>query len=307
MCVFSQDKLVITFSFKVQEHVLNEEGKEWWLSVGNMFHDTRMWVGMLKMNITVGPPETYTDVSVNLGPFCPNVYYYKPVVLEEVKKVGGLVDKLVEEDNMEDHRGDKKDDNELLEQMVQHLLDENRSELLLNTKPKREEKNDENPTEKAPTHDLLSLLRQSLGHTPNNHDLLALLRQNLGNSPDVAGDQNRHDLLNLIRQNMANMPEKQRDEILKTATRDLLPILTQIVANMPEGERIENPDAGDHGLLALLRQRLGKKPDFQFLEDGQIPPDYDYEISRSSLPSPFLPFLTLSILFCFILSHIFFN
>ena len=298
MFIFSQDKVVITFSFKVQEHVLNEEGKEWWLSAGNMFHDTRMWVGMVKLNITVGPPATYTDVSVNLGPFCPNAHYYKPEVLEEAKKVGGLIDKLVAEDNIEDHRGGKKDDDKLLEQMVAQLLDENRRELLLNTKPKREEKKDENQIEKAPTQDLLSLLRKSLGHAPTNHDLRAILRQ----------DVNRHDLLTLIRQNMANIPEEQRDEILKTPNRDLLFLLTQIIPNIPHGERNEHPDAGAHALPALVRQRLRREPDVQWLEDGQIPPDYDYEISRSSSTRrPFLPFLTLSIIFCFILPHFFFN
>ena len=263
-----------------------------------MFHDTRMWVGMVKLNITVGPPATYTDVSVNLGPFCPNAHYYKPEVLEEAKKVGGLIDKLVAEDNVEDHRGGKKDDDKLLEQMVAQLLDENRRELLLNTKPKREEKKDENQIEKAPTHDLLSLLRKSLGQTPTNHDLRAILRQHV----------NRHDLLTLIRQNMANIPQEQREEILKTASRDLLALLTQMMPNIPQGERNEYPGAGAHDLLALVRQRLRRESDFQWLEDGQIPPDYDHEISRSSsIRRPFLPFLTLSIIFCFIFSHFFFN
>ena len=186
--------------------------------------------------------------------------------------------------------------------MVTQLLDENRRELLLNTKPMGEEKKDENQIEKATTHDLLSLLRQYLGHAPTNHDLLAILRQ------DVVGDQNRHDLLNLIRQNMAHIPEKQRDEILKTANRGLLSLLVQMMPNVPQGERNEYSDAGDHGPLALIRQRLRKEPDSQWLEDGQIPPDYDYDISRSSsIHRPLLPFLTLSVIFCFLFSQFFFN
>ena len=267
-----------------------------------MFHDTRMWVGMVKLNITVGPPATYTDVSVNLGPFCPNAHYYKPEVLEEAKKVGGLIDKLVEEDNIEDHPSGKKDDDKLLEQMVAQLLDENRRELLLNTKPTGENKKDENQIEKAPSHDLLSLLRQSLGRAPTNHDLLAILRQ------DVVGDQNRHDLLNLIRQNMAHIPEKQREEILKTANRGLLSLLVQMMPNIPQGKRNEYPNAFGQDLLALIRQRLCKEPDSQWLEDGQNPPDYDYDISRSSsIHRPLLPFLILSVIFCFLFSHFFFN
>ena len=225
-----QDKIIITFSFKMNDHVMNEEGAVWWASVGLMLHETRMWVGMLQANATVGTPDTYADVSVNMGPFCPSVLYYQPKVLEEARKVGGLVDQLVDDDGKKASPDAKKDDGggigggDVLERMVTQMLDGNTREMLRTgtsfKRPKMKKKNkNENEIEKTPIqhqpaqpqpHDLLSLIRQSISQAPTNHDLFRLLRQNLRNLQSRPRPQTNLELLALDQAKCSQHPTARK-------------------------------------------------------------------------------------------------
>ena len=234
------------------EDVANTVGSEHWASAGMMFHETRMWVGMLKFNIS-DTPQTYTDVSVDMGPFCPNVRY-RPAIAHDPKKEGGLVDKLVEVDKA-DEGGD--DRNAVSEQIVANAIKEGTSGIRIHPKFKREEKANDNKILKTGSHDLLSLVGEYLRSRPTNHDLLTLIRQDPG-----------------------NLQELERHEIYKANIKDLLSYLRQKGVN-------QNDIFKSGGLLTLLRKNLGDLPENGFLDDRRVPPNYEYLASNMSLLQPF--------------------
>ena len=243
----------------------NAAGAEHWPSAGLMFHDTRMWVGMLKLVVSE-TLETYTDVSVNMGPFCPNIQY-RPAVNQEHKKEGGLVDKVVEINKTDENEDDRKD---VLEQLVEEGINEGGDGRRYNPKFKIEEKADENEIVKTGNHDLLSLLTEYFRRQAN-HDLT------------------------IIRQNPGNLQELERHEIFKSNVQHLLSFLREKGVN-----RNEILTGSDYDLLTLLRQSLSDLTENASLEDGRVPPDYEQFASKMPLLSPLKIIFTLSVTLSFL-------
>ena len=210
--------------------------------------------------------ETYTDVSVNMGPFCPNVQY-RPALNQEHKKEVGLVDKVVKIDKTDESEDDRKD---VLEQIVEEGINEGGDGRKYNPKFKFEEKAEENEIVKTGNHDLFFFLKEYL-RRPANHDLLTIIRQNLG-----------------------NLQELERHEIFKSNVQHLLSFLREKGVN-----RDEILTGGDHDLLTLLRQSLDNLPENESLEDGRVPPDYEHFTSKMPLLSPLKLIFTLSVTLSF--------
>ena len=202
----------------MESHPNTVNGSEWWASAGLMFHDTRMWVGQLKVVATTDVPQTYSDVSANMASFCPNMhrdYFYRPELVQRVARVRQRVDKLVgtgENDGSQSEiRKNDNDSDDMFQQIVTEVIERYREETRMNAKLKKETTSDDNEILKNETRDLLTLLMQTTRNVPVNHDLLSLLRENLGNMLELEGNEGlktgSHDLLTLLRQNLGNPTE----------------------------------------------------------------------------------------------------
>ncbi len=84
------------FTFTMEDHVQTRvNGSQFWASVGLLFNEMRLWVGQYAFTAVTDLTSLYSDVSVNMGPYCPRVYYYKDDVIEEAERVSDIIDDIV--------------------------------------------------------------------------------------------------------------------------------------------------------------------------------------------------------------------
>ncbi len=92
-----QDVITVQFTFTMEDHIQTTNGSQHYASVGLLFNDLRLWVGQylftaIRDDLTM---SGYSDVSVNIGPYCPRVFYFKDDVIEQAERVSDIIDDII--------------------------------------------------------------------------------------------------------------------------------------------------------------------------------------------------------------------